>query len=97
MSNVFEDVQILKEYEVWLGLFFLSGATFSFKSISDTKALQFFIIIVRFISIIAMIFAAAYIMIKYGVRNPTPSGEGIINIVISYRISYGSIWKKSRT
>ena len=80
LSNVFEDVQVLKEYEVWLGLFFLSGAAFSFKSISDTKALQFFIIIARFISIIAMIFGAAYIMIKYGVRNPTPSGEGIFNI-----------------
>jgi len=55
-------------------LFFLSGAAFSFKSISNTKALQFVIIIVRVISIVAMIIGALYIMIKYGPKNPVPKG-----------------------
>jgi len=55
-------------------LFFLSGAAFSFKSIADTKALQFFIIVARFISLVAMIFGAVYIMLQYGVQNVTPSG-----------------------
>ena len=65
---------------MWLGLFFLSGAAFSFKSIYNTKALQVVIIVVRFISIVAMIIGAIYIMIKYGVKSPVPDGEGVFNI-----------------
>lgn len=60
-------------------MFFLSGAAFSFKSIQNTKALQFFIVIARFISIIAMILGSVYIMIKYGVQSPVPSKGGVFN------------------
>lgn len=80
LSVVFEHVDILDEYSFWLGLFFLSGAAFSFKSIENTKALQFFIIVARFISIVAMIIGAIYIMIKYGVQSPVPKDGGVFNI-----------------
>lgn len=80
LSVVFKDVDILKEYEVWLALFFLSGAAFSFKSIENTKSLQFVIIVVRFISIVAMIIGAIFIMIKYGVKSPIPNNEGVFNM-----------------
>lgn len=80
LSVVFKDVEVLKQYELWLGLFFISGAAFSFKSIEKTKVMQFVIIVVRVISIVAMIIGAIYIMIKYGVKSPVPDGEGVFNI-----------------
>jgi hypothetical protein len=70
----------MNDFKLWVGLFFISGAMFSFKSIEKTKVMQFVIIVVRFISIVAMIIGAIYIMIKYGVKSPVPSGKGVFNI-----------------
>ena len=63
---------MLEEFNFWLGLFFISGAAFSFKSIESTKALQFIIIIVRFVSIFLMLFGAVYVMYEYGIKTPKP-------------------------
>lgn len=72
LSKVFNEVYLLEEFNFWLGLFFVSGAAFSFKSIESTKGLQFLIIIVRFVSILLMLFGAVYVMIEYGIKTPTP-------------------------
>lgn len=58
----------------------MSGAAFSFKSIENTKALQLVIIVVRFISIVAMIIGAVYIMFAHGVKTPTPSDGSYFNL-----------------
>lgn len=50
----------------WLGLFFISGAVFSFKDVASTKILQIFIIVIRCLSIGAMLVGAVYIAIAYG-------------------------------
>ena len=80
LSQVFKDIDVLNNFNLWLGLFFLSGAAFSFKSIESTKGLQFLIIIVRFVSIVLMLGGAFYLMVEYGVKTPTPKGEGYFNI-----------------
>lgn len=74
LSQVFKDIDILNSFYLWLGLFFLSGAAFSFKSIESTKGLQFLIIIVRFVSIILMLGGAVYLMAEYGIKTPKPQG-----------------------
>jgi hypothetical protein len=49
-----------------LGVFFLSGATFSFKDITKTKPLQIGIISIRVISIFLMIIGALVIIGQNG-------------------------------
>lgn len=66
LSKLFADVPVFSAFEFWLSLFFLSGASFSFKSISKTKPLQIITITVRFVSVFLMILGAIIIMIQNG-------------------------------
>lgn len=70
----------MNSFYLWLGLFFVSGAAFSFKSIANTKILQIIIILVRLISILLMLFGSIYIMINYGTKDPIPEDGGYFNI-----------------
>lgn len=71
---MFAGVPVLDSLYTWLGVFFLSGALFSFRNVSQTKALQFVIIAVRFLSIVSMIVGAIYIIIRYGSQGLVPAG-----------------------
>jgi hypothetical protein len=66
LSKLFANVTVLNTFEFWLSLFFVSGAAFSFKSISKTKPLQIITITVRFISVFLMILGAFIIMGQNG-------------------------------
>ena len=66
LSKVLASIPVLNTFEFWLGIFFISGAAFSFKSIEKTKALQIFIVIVRAVSIMLMLVGAIIIMIQNG-------------------------------
>lgn len=80
LSNVFKEVPVLNTFELWLGVFFVSGALFSFKSIEKTKLLQAVIISVRMASVLLMIGGAIYIACISGVKNFTPKDHGVVNI-----------------
>lgn len=81
MRLVFEDVQILKTFEFWVVVFFISGAAFSFRSIDKTKIMQIVIVFVRVISIIMLIFGAVYMIIWNGhVQDVVPPGETVFNV-----------------
>jgi amino acid permease len=58
LSVVFDGIPVLDSIYIWLGVFFVSGSVFSFRNVSQTKILQFIIIIVRFLSVLAMIVGA---------------------------------------
>ena len=62
LSYLFKEVTVLNYFEFWLGLFFLFGAAFSFKSIEKTKVMQTVMIFVRFLSV-ALMFIGAFIII----------------------------------
>jgi amino acid permease len=64
LSKLFSHVDILNTFEFWLGLFFISGAAFSFKSISKTKPIQVVTITVRFVSVFLMILGAIIIIFQ---------------------------------
>lgn len=66
LSKLLSQVPVIGTFEFWLGVFFVSGAAFSFKSIEKTKGLQIVIITVRFISIILMLLGAIIIMAQNG-------------------------------
>lgn len=53
----------------------MSGALFSFKNVQQTKVLQYMIVVVRFVSILSMIFGAIYIIMKKGSKGLVPSGS----------------------
>ena len=82
LSKLFSDVPVLGLFEFWLGLFFISGAAFSFKSIDKTKVLQVIIIAIRFISISLMIIGSIIIMIQNGyIQSFTPeNGNSAFNL-----------------
>ena len=66
LSKLFEGVVVLESYYFWLAIFFVFGATFSFKSIEKTKVIQVVMISVRFISVFLMIIGAFIIMGQNG-------------------------------
>jgi hypothetical protein len=80
LSQVFKDIEVMNNFYLWLGLFFVSGAAFSFKSIANTKGLQVLIVVVRFISILLMLFGSIFLMIKYGTRDPIPKNSSFFNL-----------------
>lgn len=80
MSNVFEDVNYLKEFNFWVFLFFISGAVFSFRSIDKTKIMQVIIIGVRIISLLMFLFGALYLVFSEGVKEIVPDDGGVFNI-----------------
>ena len=81
LSKVLNSVPVLNTFEFWLGIFFLSGAAFSFKSIEKTKGLRIFIVIVRAVSILLMLVGAIIIMIQNGrVRSFVPEKGGVFNL-----------------
>jgi len=69
---VFKGVPVFDNLYTWLGVFFLSGSVFSFRNISQTKALQFVIIVARFLSILSMIVGAIYVIIRYDSQGLVP-------------------------
>lgn len=75
LATVFDQVPVLNTIYIWLGVFFLSGALFSFKNVQQTKVLQYTIVVVRFVSILSMIFGAIYIIIRNGNKGLAPSGN----------------------
>ena len=84
MEKVFDDAiqgdSILKSFNLWLALFFICGAIFSFKSIENTKIMQAIIISIRVLSVILMIVGAIYLMIVGGVKKLTPKDGGYFNV-----------------
>lgn len=66
LSKLFGNFDVVKHFEFWLGIFFLSGAVFSFKDITKTKPLQIAIISVRIVSILLMIIGALIIIGQNG-------------------------------
>ena len=78
LSVVFEGVPVMSSLYTWLGVFFISGAVFSFRNVSQTKVLQFVIIAVRFLSILSMIVGAIYIIIRYGSQGLVPAGTSAV-------------------
>lgn len=64
LSKLFHGVNVLGTFEFWLAVFFISGAAFSFKSISKTKPIQVITITVRFISVFLMILGAIIIIFQ---------------------------------
>lgn len=75
LSKLFGDISVLNTFYFWLGVFFVSGATFSFKDITKTKVLQIGIISVRIISILLMIIGALVIIGQNGyIETFTPDG-----------------------
>lgn len=66
LSKLFTGVTLLDTYYFWLGVFFLFGASFSFKSIEKTKVVQATMIFVRFLSVFLMVIGAFIIMGQNG-------------------------------
>ena len=64
LSKLFDDITVLESYYFWLGLFFLTGAAFSFKSIENTKIVQVTMISFRMLSVILMIIGSIVIIIQ---------------------------------
>ena len=76
LSKIFVDVSVLESYYFWLGLFFVIGATFSFKSIEKTKIVQALMITFRLLSVLLMLVGSIMIMIQNGgVKDLAPEGE----------------------
>lgn len=67
-------------FNFWIFVFFLSGAAFSFKSISHTIGLQASIAGIRCFSIILFIFGTIYLMFKDGIQDMTPIEGGVYNL-----------------
>jgi len=82
LSRLFDGVAVLDNYYFWLAIFFLFGATFSFKSIEKTKVIQTTMITVRFLSVALMIIGAFVIMGQNeGIQDLSPTdGNVIFNI-----------------
>jgi len=66
LSKLFTGVTLLDTYYFWLGIFFVFGASFSFKSIEKTKVVQATMIFVRFLSVFLMVIGAIIIMAQNG-------------------------------
>ena len=82
LSKLFTGVEILETFEFWLTLFFLSGALFSFRSISKTKPIQVITITVRFVSVVLMILGAVIIIFQNGfeMNFTPPRGNAFFNL-----------------
>ena len=75
LSRLFEGVAVLESFQLWLGLFFISGAAFAFKSIEKTKVMQVVMMGVRFLSIVLMFIGAIVIMVQNrGIKDLAPEG-----------------------
>lgn len=68
MSQVFKNVDWLREFDFWVFLFFISGAVFSFRSIDKTKIMQIIIVGMRVISILLFLFGAVYLFCRDGIK-----------------------------
>ena len=66
LSKLFSGVAVLDTYYFWLGLFFIFGASFSFKSIEKTKIVQATMIFVRFLTVFLMVIGAFIIIGQNG-------------------------------
>ena len=71
-KDFFGEESIVASFYFWMGIFFVCGAIFSFRSINDTKVMQAIIIIVRVISILLLFFGAIYLIAKEGAKNVAP-------------------------
>ena len=75
LSKLFMDVSILESFYFWLGQFFVIGATFSFKSIENTKIIQILMITFRLLSVLFLFIGSKIIMIQNGrVKDLAPEG-----------------------
>jgi len=64
LAETFEGVNVLKEYNFWLFMFFTSGAAFSFKDVTSTKMLQVVIAGVRAACLLMFIIGPLSILFK---------------------------------
>lgn len=74
LSKVFDHVTFLNKIYPWLGLFFVCGGVFSFKDVASTKVLQYFIIGIRCVALMAMIVGAIYVAAAFGAHRLDENG-----------------------
>jgi hypothetical protein len=80
LSQVFHDIDYLRDFRFWVCLFFISGAVFSFRSIDNTKVMQITIIAVRVISLAMFLFGAIFLFCRDGIQDFIPKDGGVINM-----------------
>jgi hypothetical protein len=75
LSKLFDGITLLDTFGFWLAVFFIFGASFSFKSIEKTKVVQATMIFVRFLAVGLMIIGAFIIIGQNGgIQDLAPEG-----------------------
>ena len=84
LSTLFENVEFLDNFYLWLVVFFIAGALFSFKSIEKTKIMQIVIIAARILTVTLMLVGAFIIIGQNGKIQDLRPKDGNLFFNIEY-------------